>query len=153
MYPTPIAAYLKALGILRLVSGQVDPSARGHWLNRVPVISSLTRALVSFFLDRYRPSPSSPLEWRFDLPEEECTALSAIADSTTPRLADYRATIETARGVIRDLRLTAKPNTKQKQERCVCAGRSARRGGAVDHSAYILGQDKPGIRLFWGRVQ
>jgi CRISPR-associated protein Csx17 len=147
--PTPIAAYLKALGILRLVSEQVDPSARGHWLNHVFRLSSSldSGALVGFFLDRYRPSPIIA-PWNGGsgfYPKKSATlALSAIADSTTPRLADYRATIEAARGVIRDLRLTAKPNTKQKQELMrLC--RSDLPDAAVQwiDTAYILGQDKP----------
>lgn len=29
--PTPLAHYLKALGILRLVAEQADPEARGWW--------------------------------------------------------------------------------------------------------------------------
>lgn len=31
--PAPLANYLKALGILRLVAEQADPSARGWWQN------------------------------------------------------------------------------------------------------------------------
>ena len=29
--PTPLAHYLKALGVLRLVAEQLDPEARGWW--------------------------------------------------------------------------------------------------------------------------
>lgn len=29
--PTPLAHYLKALGVLRLVAEQLDPQARGWW--------------------------------------------------------------------------------------------------------------------------
>ena len=65
--PTPLASYLKALGVLRLissdanhVSGQAaDPNARGWWENeRFHVRTRLDRdALYRFFLYGYAPSP------------------------------------------------------------------------------------------------
>ena len=57
--PEPLMAYLKALGILRLVSEQKDPDARGWWKNDVFCVrSTLDRnALVTFFLEEYKPTP------------------------------------------------------------------------------------------------
>jgi len=57
--PTPLASYLKALAILRLVAEQKDPEARGWWQGEHFVLrSSLDRAeLARFFLDEYRPTP------------------------------------------------------------------------------------------------
>ena len=65
--PTPLASYLKALGVLRLISsdanhvdGQAaDPKARGWWEGeRFHVRTTLDRAvLCRFFLDDYAPSP------------------------------------------------------------------------------------------------
>ena len=65
--PTPLASYLKALGILRLLSSPAnhvagkaaDPRARGWWENeRFHVRTTLSRdALVRFFLEEYAPSP------------------------------------------------------------------------------------------------
>ena len=65
--PTPLASYLKALGVLRLisssanhVSGQAaDPHARGWWENeRFHLRTTLDRdALLHFFLHDYAPSP------------------------------------------------------------------------------------------------
>ena len=65
--PTPLASYLKALGVLRLlsssanhVSGQAaDPHARGWWENeRFHLRTRLDRdALLHFFLHDYAPSP------------------------------------------------------------------------------------------------
>lgn len=53
--PEPLIAYLKALGVLRLVSEQKDPGARGFWRNDVFWLrSTLDRdALVKFFLEEY----------------------------------------------------------------------------------------------------
>ena len=65
--PTPLASYLKALGVLRLVSspanhvsGQAaDPHARGWWENECfHLRTTLDRdALLGFFLHDYAPSP------------------------------------------------------------------------------------------------
>lgn len=65
--PTPLASYLKALGVLRLVSSPennvkgeaADPAARGWWANeRFHLRTRLHRdVLLRFFLEDYVPSP------------------------------------------------------------------------------------------------
>ena len=65
--PTPLASYLKALGVLRLISSPTnhvsgeaaDPHARGWWENeRFHLRTTLGRdALLRFFLHDYAPSP------------------------------------------------------------------------------------------------
>lgn len=57
--PEPLMSYLKALGVLRLVSEQKDPDARGWWQNDVFWLRSTLEhdALVKFFLEEYRPTP------------------------------------------------------------------------------------------------
>ena len=65
--PTPLASYLKALGVLRLVSSgsnhvsgkAADPHARGWWDNECfHLRTTLSRdALLRFFLHDYAPSP------------------------------------------------------------------------------------------------
>jgi len=57
--PTPLAHYLKALGILRLVAEQKDPQARGWWQGeRFRLATMLDRdQLERFFLDAYEPTP------------------------------------------------------------------------------------------------
>lgn len=62
--PTPLASYLKALAVLRLVAeagteGGGDPNATGFWRDDVFVLrTKLTKEeLRTFFLDRYRPTP------------------------------------------------------------------------------------------------
>jgi CRISPR-associated protein Csx17 len=58
--PAPLAYYLKALGVLRLVTEQADPAARGFWA-RDDVFVLQTRlsreALEEFFRERYAPTP------------------------------------------------------------------------------------------------
>ena len=57
--PTPLAHYLKALGILRLVSEQADPEARGWWEGERFLLATLLNEedLLGFFLERYEPTP------------------------------------------------------------------------------------------------
>ncbi len=57
--PTPLAFYLKAIGILRLVSEQADPSVRGWWNgDRFHLATSLnTTTLEHFLLRDYEPTP------------------------------------------------------------------------------------------------
>ena len=65
--PTPLASYLKALGVLRLISSDAnhvsgkaaDPSARGWWKeDRFHLWTTLDRdALMQFLLVDYAPSP------------------------------------------------------------------------------------------------
>ena len=65
--PTPLASYLKALGVLRLISSPAnhvsgeaaDPLARGWWQNECfHLRTTLSRdALLHFFLQDYAPSP------------------------------------------------------------------------------------------------
>jgi CRISPR-associated protein Csx17 len=57
--PTPLAHYLKALGILRLLAEQADPQARGWWEGeRFRLATELDRdALEAFFLEQYQPTP------------------------------------------------------------------------------------------------
>lgn len=62
--PTPLASYLKALAVLRLVAQAGterggDPNATGFWRDDVFVLrTKLTKKeLCAFFLERYRPTP------------------------------------------------------------------------------------------------
>jgi CRISPR-associated protein Csx17 len=57
--PRPLASYLKALGVLRIVAEQADPLARGFWHEEsfVLVTSLDEAALLRFFLEAWQPSP------------------------------------------------------------------------------------------------
>ena len=119
--PTPLASYLKALGVLRLVSSPAnhvageaaDPHARGWWENECfHVRTTLNRdALLHFFLHDYAPSPIiAPWNGRAGFLEghDEDTTGSAsirpkaqrigdIETSTTARLENIRMAISSLR--------------------------------------------------------
>lgn len=113
--PEPLMAYLKALGILRLVGERKDESARGWWHEDLFHLSSkvlfpdasnhteMEEALVGYFLREYRPTPLvAPwnagsgfyLKWderKADFKERKASeALSRIESSKANRLQAYR---------------------------------------------------------------
>ncbi len=107
--PVPLAHYLKALGILRLVSEQKDPNATGRWhRDQFVLTSTLDReALLKFFSEEYRPTPivvpwsggdyfavntESPAS-SFDKTPTASRVVEAILSNTSARLAEYRHAI------------------------------------------------------------
>ncbi len=56
--PEPIAAYLKALGVLRVLAEQVDLSIRGFWRENVFHLEGITQErLIEFFCKDWQPTP------------------------------------------------------------------------------------------------
>lgn len=149
--PTPLSDYLKALGLLRLVSEQADSAARGMWVDETfKLITALDEdAVVAFFLDKYRPTPIIA-PWNrgsgFWGKKASAAALAAVAASTSPRFLDYRLAIDAARQTIEGLGLSldSKPDKKQKQDLMrLC--RATVPDAAVQwlDAAFVLGEDKP----------
>jgi CRISPR-associated protein Csx17 len=98
--PAPLAHYLKALAILRLVSEQLDAEARGWWKGEAFCIATnvSTEDLLRFFLEDYRPTPIlSPWNGGSGFFYEDDVALAPIERSTAPRLASFRAGIAASR--------------------------------------------------------
>ncbi|QYM78795.1 type I-U CRISPR-associated protein Csx17 [Horticoccus luteus] len=106
--PTPLASYLKALGVFRLVSEQADPAARGFWRNEAFVLSTtLTRGqLADFFLTRYAPTPLID-PWNggsgFLKNDKAAGFLKQFEQSPSPRLVRYQAGAKAARDLCDDL--------------------------------------------------
>ena len=133
--PVPLAHYLKALGILRLVAEQADPQARGWWEGeRFRLATILDRAaLESFFLDRYEPTPMfNPWGGRSgfypDSSEKSARAvLIAIEKSPESRFDIYRSTVKVVRQTINESTGGKKPGNDEK-ERLVLALRRSVRG-------------------------
>lgn len=120
--PTPLAHYLKALGILRLVAEQVDPQARGWWEGeRFRLATVLSRKdLEEFFLHRYEPTPMfNPWGARsgFFPGNSESSAravLSAIENSPDARFSPYRSVIQSVRAVLSSTTGGKKPSDNDK---------------------------------------
>ena len=103
--PEPLIAYLKAVGIFRLVAKQKDKDARTWWqADTFFLRSTLDRdALVEFFLHKYRPTPiASPWNnrYRTGVVKGDKSGLDAIQSAYGERFSDYRETITQSRQLL-----------------------------------------------------
>jgi CRISPR-associated protein Csx17 len=142
--PAPLAHYLKALAVLRLVSEQCDPDARGWWKEEAFWLSTtLSREeLVHFVLETYEPTPilspwnaGSGFYFREGQAEgggsataqrsktgvrNVATAATRAVDqliaSDSKRLAVYRSCATVVRSILRDLGLLEAPIKEAKAE-------------------------------------
>jgi len=103
--PEPLGSYLKALGVFRILSEQLDPNATARWDNDQFVLTFAdadNATLLAFFIERYEPSPLvSP--WNggsgFD-PKDQQAGISGIERSTGSRFANYRTTLAECRTLV-----------------------------------------------------
>lgn len=113
---TPLAGYLKALGLVRVVARQFDPAVRARWDGETLVVQTEREEdeLVGWLLDGYAPSPVvSP--WNGGsgfFPRDNTRALDAIMASSDPRLAPFRTTVTTARATLDTLGVATKPEDR-----------------------------------------
>ena len=134
--PAPLAHYLKALGVLRLVAEQADRDVRGWWEGdhfRLATCFSQDR-LEAFFLNDYQPTPIfNPWGARsgFYAGGSEKGArksLDEIQRSNSPRLEPFRSAIKMVRSVIAHT-TEGKPSAKEK-DKLILALRLNARGSA-----------------------
>ncbi len=122
----PLMGYLKALGVLRLVSEQTDPETRGCWRDGVFVLETKfdSEGLARFFLEQYSPTPllapwngGSGFYIKLDLDlfldsagkkvefkgREAVDAINAVEASDSERLARYRGQIQETKRALASL--------------------------------------------------
>jgi len=112
--PVPLASYLKALGILRLVAEQADPEARGYWRDDVFVLHTHLRAdgLRRFLLTDYRPTPILA-PWNGGsgfYPKDNQDGIGPLERGGADRLEAVRATIVAMRGALAAHGLAERPS-------------------------------------------
>ncbi|MBI2382491.1 MAG: type I-U CRISPR-associated protein Csx17 [Gammaproteobacteria bacterium] len=98
--PTPLAHYLKAIGILRLVAQQKDSDVRGFWRDqRFWLLTTLDEAaLEAFFLGEYAPTPFvSPWNKGSGFYTANDKGLAPVEGSRAPRFEAFRRGIAEAR--------------------------------------------------------
>lgn len=121
--PTPLASYLKALGVLRLLATQ-HPETRGFWRNDQFVLRTpLDRAgIEQFFLEKYEPTPLiAPWGARsgFYSGSSEKTAreaLTQIEASKSDRLATFRVMIQSMHKLLTQYGFDEKASDDKKLE-------------------------------------
>ncbi len=104
--PAPLANYLKALGILRLVGEQADPQARGWWDGeRFCLLTKLSEEeLETFFLERYEPTPLlSPWNKGSGFYKTNDPGLCPLEKSTASRFQRFRDGIAEARRLLDEI--------------------------------------------------
>lgn len=104
--PEPLGRYLQGLGVLRLVGEQADPDAQGHWTDGAFVLTTHLDedALITFFLDRYQPTPMiSP--WNRGSGLRRSGASKSAEDLIAKAEASSDARFEQLRDTIRVARL------------------------------------------------
>jgi len=140
--PTPLAAYLKGLAVLRLVAEQRDPSARGWWKDEAFWFASSLdwAALVEFFVSEYAPTPilspwnsgsgfyrregkskrKDPTTGKLvktGVRDQETTATRTLAEllaATDPRLRRYQECAHVAADLVSTLGLEEAPGEEAK---------------------------------------
>lgn len=143
--PAPLANYLKALGILRLVGEQADAQARGWWDGeRFCLLSKLSKdELEAFFLEKYEPTPLVA-PWNGGsgfFKKDNRKAITAIRNSPVSRLKPYQVAIQQAEAVLDGL--TVKPEKKKKlkiQQDSVLCWRGQHQNWL--QAAYVLDEDR-----------
>ena len=127
--PTPLASYLKALGVLRLVSSPAnhvsgsaaDPHARGWWENEYFHLRTTLSldALLHFFLHDYAPSPIIA-PWNggsgFYSTDNRDGFDPLAADGVAERFEPISSAIRRAACTVRGLALTERPERTAKVE-------------------------------------
>lgn len=118
--PEPLMAYLKALGILRLVGEQKDRGARGWWKNDVFALRSMLEndALIKFFLEEYKPTPIVG-PWAGGsgfFKKDNKKAVDAISESKADRLGLFRQVISSVREIVNAAGIGEKPAGEDKDQ-------------------------------------
>lgn len=145
--PEPLAHYLKALGVFRLVSEQVDPEVRAWWADDVFWLwTKLTREeLERFFLEDYQPTPVVA-PWNGGsgfYSNDRKDAIEAIFSSHADRFADYRATVKQSKKIIQSLALKDKPDADDKPRLLrACRGRFSEKSLTWVDAVYVLTDEK-----------
>lgn len=120
--PEPLMNYLKALGVLRLVSEQADPEARGCWLNDVFLLNSKfdRDALTDFFLNLYQPTPLvGPWGARSGFyagssEKKAREALNAVMESKDARFARFKELVTLIRALLKERNISEKAKDEEK---------------------------------------
>jgi len=108
--PVPLAHYLKALGVLRILANQLAGRTLAHWSNNTFILTTDTSAteLLQFFEKQYAPAPiivpwsggdffgvnRQPKKTKWKERPSSSQVIEAIMLTDMPRFAAYRQTLQ-----------------------------------------------------------
>ncbi|MEA3559389.1 MAG: type I-U CRISPR-associated protein Csx17, partial [Candidatus Thermoplasmatota archaeon] len=117
--PVPLAHYLKALGLMRILSGHVGSMVSGYWKDETfHLRSELNQdGLVDFLYYKYMPTPVvSPWNGGSGFsPKDNTIPIERIEESEMDRFNNYRISIDRGREARRLLGVTEKVSKEQKE--------------------------------------
>ncbi|QGJ70641.1 Type I-U CRISPR-associated protein Csx17 [Planctomycetales bacterium 10988] len=153
--PLPLASYLKALGVLRVVAGLRDPEGdsrgdrftMGYWKNDCFTLRSRLskQDLISRFLEGYRPSTIVD-PWNGGsgfYPKDNRDAITAILNGKADRFEAYRTTIRTCMEILRGLKIDSKDDDKKPFLLKECRNRLPDEALGWLDAAFLFVGDKP----------
>ncbi len=151
----PLASYLKALAVLRLVSEQADTETRAHWSPVCFVLNSALdrEGLLDFLLNRYHPTPVVA-PWNGGsgfYPKDRKVGINAIEGSTDSRFEEYRTTIATCRVILTTAGAVKGASKSEEDDRRAAIVRSCRNqlpDAAVDWLDAAIAIASDGERAF-----
>jgi CRISPR-associated protein Csx17 len=143
--PTPLASYLKALGIFK-IANQIAGAVRARWQGNLFSLEGNIPDLLELILNEYRPSPVLA-PWNGGsgfYPKDNSESLKALQTSRAERFENYRVAIEAARNAIAKLSLKQKPEQDAKA-RLLLECRNSFPDDALEwlDSAFVLTGDGP----------
>lgn len=115
--PTPLAGYLKSLGVMAILSS-ADPELRAAWrAGKFALHTRMTRdEALDYLLNTYSPTPiMAPWNGGSGFYEKDNQeALKAIKSSTASRFSNYRTAIQTVEEALADFPRDKRPEGKDK---------------------------------------
>lgn len=126
--PIPLAAYLKALGILRLIGEQADPDARGYWRDEKFILATRLDAvaLQDFLLEEYAPTPVLA-PWNGGsgfYPDDNQVGIRPLTDGAAARFSLLRESIAIIRDILQGQQLNKKPKDEKEKRTLLTALRA-----------------------------
>ncbi len=149
--PVPLAGWLQAVGLLRLVAEQADPNARGAWCDQGFELHSRLdeAALRAFLLESYRPTPMvAPWNSGSGFYRAGNTTAFGVLErfraAGAERLGGYRDAIEFAHGLLQRLGIDKK-NLSDHKDALLAHFRSEAPAGLLPwfNAAVLLTGDEP----------
>ena len=116
--PVPLAGYLKALGVLRLLAEQADKDVAGWWRDEAFHLRTRLSGeeLLAFFLNDYRPS-AVVAPWNGGsgfFTGDNRDGFTPLRDSPAVRFAGLRSAMETCERALADAGLVERPQGEAK---------------------------------------
>ena len=115
--PTPLASYLKGLGVLRILSN-CDPTIKAAWVGENMHLTSKKpiEILVGYLLDDYAPTPVLA-PWNGGsgfYQNDNRSSLQEILKSSTSRLSAFRSSLDAAERALEGLQRESSPKNEAK---------------------------------------